>query len=218
MELKLLFGNCDVHYISNGLTSRQHNKLTSKIKELMKTKRTALLGRHRHCMNTNFNTLGRGPIIACQVWVANMEMAIKVAKVATGNFCMQETLRQLRTPLILPTIQHTPITTTINIRNTSPNPPPIYHAPIITPRTCACQAQPSLHFQNHTLTTAHQSHPTTLPCSPSSLDATTHQKLNHLTNFFHCFTQWLLHDHMIRFALTSTACTSKRKHCRSIQV
>jgi hypothetical protein len=109
----------------------------------MKSKRTALLGRHRHYINTNFNTLGCGPTIACQVWVANMEMAISIAKVANGNFCMQETLRQLRTPLTLPTIQHTPITTSINVCNTSPNPPPIYHVPIVTPRTCTCHMSPT---------------------------------------------------------------------------
>jgi hypothetical protein len=66
-------------------------------------------------MNTNFNTLGHEPTIAHQVWVADMEMAISIAKVAKGNFCMQETLRKLRTPLTLPTIQHTPIMTTINV-------------------------------------------------------------------------------------------------------
>ncbi len=88
-----LYRNCDVHYISNGLASRQHNKLTSKIKELMKTKRNALLlSQHQHYMNTNFNTLGCRPTIARQVWVASMEMAISVAKVAKGNFCTQETL------------------------------------------------------------------------------------------------------------------------------
>ncbi len=65
---------------------------------------------------------------------------------------MQETLRQLRTPLTLPTIQHTPIKTTINVRNTSPNPPPIYHVPIITPRTCACHAgsTKTLYSKSHT--------------------------------------------------------------------
>ncbi len=99
-----LYRNCDVHYISNGLTLRQHNELTSKIKELMKTKRTALFGRHRHYMNTNFNILGCGPTIARQVWVANMEMAISIAKVAKGNFCTQETLQLMFTPLTLPTI------------------------------------------------------------------------------------------------------------------
>ncbi len=62
-----LYRTSDVHYISDGLTSRQHNKLTSKIKELIKTKRTALLCQHQHYMNTNFNTLGRGPTIARQV-------------------------------------------------------------------------------------------------------------------------------------------------------
>ncbi len=38
-----LYRNSDLHYISNGLTSRQHNELTYKIKEIMKTKHTALL-------------------------------------------------------------------------------------------------------------------------------------------------------------------------------
>ncbi len=129
-----LYRNSDMHYISDGLTSRQHDKLTSNIKELMKT---ILLGRHQHYMNTNFNTLGRGPTIARQVWVANMEMAISNAKVDKGNFCTQETLRLLCTPLTLPTIQHTPITTPISVCNTSLNPPPIYHAPVVTPRSCA---------------------------------------------------------------------------------
>ncbi len=96
--------NCDVHYISNGLTLRQHEKLTSKIKELMKTNCTALLGRHQHYMNTNCNTLGCRPTIARQVWGTYMDMAVSIAKVAKGNFCTQETLRQLHTPLTLPMI------------------------------------------------------------------------------------------------------------------
>jgi hypothetical protein len=139
-HMQWLYRNCDVHYISDGLTLRQQNELTSKIKELMKTERTALLGRHWHYMNTNFNTHGLGPTIVCQVWVAIIEMAIKISKVAKGNFCMQESLWQLRTPLTLPTIQQTPLTTPINVCNTSPNPPPIYHAPVVTLRTCACHA------------------------------------------------------------------------------
>jgi hypothetical protein len=39
-----LYRNRDVLYISNGLTLMQHDKHTSKVKELMKTKRTVLLG------------------------------------------------------------------------------------------------------------------------------------------------------------------------------
>ncbi len=42
--------------------------------------------------------LGSGTTIACQVWVANVKMAISVTKVVCGNFCMQETLRLLHTP------------------------------------------------------------------------------------------------------------------------
>ncbi len=62
-----LYRNNNVHYVSEGLTLRQHKELTTKIKILMKTKRSALLGRHWHYMSTNFDELGRGPMIACQV-------------------------------------------------------------------------------------------------------------------------------------------------------
>ena len=48
----------------------------------------------------DFVTLGSGPTIVRQVWVANMEVAISVAKVARGNFCTQETHLLLCTPLI----------------------------------------------------------------------------------------------------------------------
>jgi hypothetical protein len=50
-------------------------------------------------MEVDFAKLGSRTTIARQVWVANMEMAISVAKVARDNFCTQETLRLLRTPL-----------------------------------------------------------------------------------------------------------------------
>ncbi len=109
----------------------------------MKTKCTALLGWHWHYMNTNFNELRCGPALARQVWVAYMEMAIIIAKIAKSNFCTQETLWQLHTPTLLPTIQHTPITTLINVCNTSPNPLPICHAPVVTTGAHACHTHSS---------------------------------------------------------------------------
>ncbi len=81
-----LFWNSDVRYISKGLTVHQHNELTARIHELMKTKHKILLPRHRHFIQIDFNQLGRGPTLACQVWVASMEMAISIAKVARGIF------------------------------------------------------------------------------------------------------------------------------------
>ncbi len=41
-----LYRNNNVHYVSEGLKLRQHKELTTKIKILMKTKRSALLGHH----------------------------------------------------------------------------------------------------------------------------------------------------------------------------
>jgi hypothetical protein len=38
-------------------------------------------------MKIDFAKLGHGPTIVRQVWFANMEMAISIAKIAKGNFC-----------------------------------------------------------------------------------------------------------------------------------
>ena len=43
-------------------------------------------------MNVDFMKLGSGATIAHQVWVANVEIPISIAKVVHGNFCTQETL------------------------------------------------------------------------------------------------------------------------------
>jgi hypothetical protein len=214
-----LYRNCDVHYISNGLTSRQHYELTSKVNELMKTKRTALLGQHRHYMNTTFNKLGRGPTLACQMWECLHSNGYQCCQVAKGNSCTQETLRQLRTSLALPTIQHTPITTLTNVRNTSLTPQQIYHVLVVTPGAHTHHASSSKtayskpHTNHHSSTPPH--HPTLFPIflrrHNTSKSKSPHQ-------FFPLFTQQLLHHHMIRLVLTSSAYTFERKYCRSLWV
>ena len=72
-------------------------------------------------MRISFNFLGSGPALARQVWVANMEMAISVAKAARGNFCTQESIHLLSTPHSIPTTQILPSIPTTNAR-TSINP------------------------------------------------------------------------------------------------
>jgi hypothetical protein len=100
--------NNEVHYVSNGLTMKQHEELTAKLKILLKTRHCALLCRHQHYLLTNFEVLRSGPTLAHQVWVANMEMAISVARVAKANFCLQDTLCQLNIPSVVPKNNHTP--------------------------------------------------------------------------------------------------------------
>ena len=95
-----LYRNSDVHRVIDGLSSRQHQELTARIHYLLETKKDSLHERHKHLMEVDFAKLGSGTTIARQVWVANVEMAISVAKVARGNFCTQETLLLLRTPLL----------------------------------------------------------------------------------------------------------------------
>ncbi len=127
-----LFWNSDIHYVSKGLTAHQHDKLTTKICVLMKIKHKALLEQHRHFIQINFNKLGWGPTLAHQVWVANMEMAISVAKVARGNFYTQESLRLLFTPHTTPatqTLQIQPPTKVCSTIESLPKIHPIFSTP-----------------------------------------------------------------------------------------
>jgi hypothetical protein len=87
-----------VHHVIDGLSSRQQQELMVRIHELLQTKKNSLLKRHKHLMDVDFVELGSGPTIVRQVWVANVEMAISVAKVARGNFCTQDNLRLLHMP------------------------------------------------------------------------------------------------------------------------
>jgi hypothetical protein len=124
----------------------------------MKTKRSALLGRHRHYMSTNFDELGHGLTLACQVWVANMEMAISAAKVAKGRFCTYKTLQQLFTPLALPPTQPSPPVTLSDVSIRSP--PHHYQTPFTTPGSHA--PHPWL-----SKTPYSQPHTTSRPSTPS---------------------------------------------------
>ena len=94
-----LYRNSDVHHVIDGLSLRQQQELTTRICELLETKKNSLLERHKYLMEVDFIKLGSGTTIARQVWIANVEMAISVAKVARGNFCTQETLLLLCTPV-----------------------------------------------------------------------------------------------------------------------
>ena len=110
---------------------KQHEELTAEIKLLLKTRCGALLRCHRHYILTNFEELGSGPTLACQLWVANMEMAISVARIAKANFCTQDTLQQLNIPTVFPPNQpHTPESTP---HTTNQTPPHTVHSPIATP-------------------------------------------------------------------------------------
>ena len=107
----------------------------------MKVKKNTLLERHKHFMEVDFNKLGSGTTIARQVWVANVEMAISVAKIARGNFCTQDSLRILHTPaskssLNLRTKVTPPVTTIAPTRT-----PTIRHSLTVTPRKVACSAR-----------------------------------------------------------------------------
>ena len=115
-----LYRNNDVHYVSNELTLKQDEELTAKIKIPLKTGRCSLLCHHQHYMLTNFEELGSSPKLARWVWVANMKMAISIARVAKANFCMQDTLRQLNIPVVIPQIEPQPLVPTTHATTRSP--------------------------------------------------------------------------------------------------
>ena len=160
-----LYRNNDIHYVSNGLTLKQHEELTAKIKMLLKTLRSALLRHHRHYMLTNFEELGSGPTLAHQVWVANMEMAISAARIVKANFCTQDTLHQLNIPIVIAHIQsHPPVPTT---HATTRAPPNNTHLPLATPESHIChncfpRTPYSLPLTSHQSSTLSH-HPTLFP-------------------------------------------------------
>ncbi len=175
----------------------------------MKTKRSVLLGQHRHYLPTNFDELGHGPTLAHQVWVANIEMAISISKVAKDNFCTHETLQQLRIPLVFPPTQPSPPVSLSDVSICSS--PHLYHTSFTTPGSHASHTQLSK-------TPYSRPHTTHRPSTPSC-----HSTLfpiflrGHNTSrtkspgFFQFFYPATLYNHMIRFAPIYTICTSERK-------
>ncbi len=71
-------------------------------------------------MLTNFEELGSRPTLAQQVWVANMEMAISVARISKANFCTQDILRQLNMPMVISDIQPRPPVATTHTTTWAP--------------------------------------------------------------------------------------------------
>ena len=55
-----LYQNNKVHYVSNGLTMKQHEVLTAKIKILLKTRHCALLRCHRLHVIVKIGVAGEG--------------------------------------------------------------------------------------------------------------------------------------------------------------
>ncbi len=128
-----LYRNSGVHYVTNNLTALHHGELAAKIGWLMRTTCMALLSWHQHYTKIDFAKLGRGPTIVRQVWVAHMEMAISVAKVAKGNFCTQESLHLLHTKMVLPVIQKCSPTPPANIPPTDDFSPFNHLSHLLTP-------------------------------------------------------------------------------------
>jgi hypothetical protein len=116
------YQNSNVHYVSEGITVQQHDELQAKIYELMRINHSALLPRHQYFLTIDFVKLGCGPPLTHKVWVANMEMAISVFKVARGNFYTKESLCLLCTPLDTTVNQPLPPTQTVIASSTNNSP------------------------------------------------------------------------------------------------
>ena len=69
-----------VHLQVDGLTKAEHSTLFREVADLMWTDPDALLPRHRHLFDVDFETLGSGPALARQVWVASVRSALAAAE------------------------------------------------------------------------------------------------------------------------------------------
>jgi hypothetical protein len=154
----------------------QHDELQAKIYELMRLKCSALLPQHQHFLTIDFIELGCGPTLARQVWVANMDMAISVFKVARGNFCTQESLCLLCTPLDTPINQPLPPTQTIIASSTNDSPHIRLHSNWFAASSCGppfdCQG---FHTQNIAITITHHPVVTAFQFPPPPYDANEHK-------------------------------------------
>ena len=195
---------------------KQHEDLTANIKILLKTRHCALLRCHQHYLLTNFELLRSGPTLARQVWVANMEMAISIARVAKANFCLQDTLRQLNIPSIVPkTLPHSqslPPAPTTGLLCMPPN----YHQPH-QDHTGATIT--SIDPRIHDMTPPINPQPprATLPYSPSSYLA----RRSHGTELpisIQFSTLQMLCNQSIRYPPTSTVSIHKRRMLWYLQV
>jgi hypothetical protein len=134
-------------------------------------------------MKIDFAKLGCGPTIVRQVWVAIMEMAISIAKVATANFCTHESLCLLCTKMVLPAIQKCSLTPPANISSTDNSSPFNHLSHLLTPISSCRKPQSSMtwcfrhHTHNHSLT--HTQYSSLSPTSPqgrcTSRSKTPHQ-------------------------------------------
>jgi hypothetical protein len=163
-----LLRNSNVHCISEELTSLQHNVLTVTIQELMKTQRSSLLAWHHHSKIVNFAQLGSGPTLARQVWAAKYGNGYQRTQ---GNFCTQETICLLRTPIAASIIrtQFSPPTTggcsvppLLSVIPHVPNPSHLFSLRALKLAILVC---PRLRTQSHTITIADQPHLKTTPFS-----------------------------------------------------
>jgi hypothetical protein len=163
-----LYQNSDVHHPIDGLSARQHQELTARICELLETKKDSLHERHKHLMEVDFAELGSGTTVARQVWVANVEMAISVARVSRDNYCTQETLRLLRTPLLKTSSHLRKPEVHFHKPSTRTGSSTVKHTGISTPRHSACYSclSKSPYCYTHT-----QAHPLPLPKQLSLLPA-----------------------------------------------
>jgi hypothetical protein len=150
-----LYRNSNVHHVIDGLSSWQQQELTTRICELLETKKNSLLEQHKHLMEVDFIKLGSGTTIAHQVWIANVEMAISVAKVAHGNFCTQETLLLLRTPVVKTSshLQHKEVPSQTPSKHTgsSTKTKPRTTSPRHTARSACLSKAPYFFSRNHRL-------------------------------------------------------------------
>ncbi len=156
-------------------------------------------------MKIDFAELGRGPMIAHQVWVANMEMT-------KGNFCTQESLHLLCTPIaylssrnVYQHLLQMVLLQMILLQSTIIH--PSLHQ-FLSPAMLDCpwlhtwSITPTITFW-HILTTAH--------CPPPPHNVNAHRWAKHPVNFVLYFILQLLLNHMIRSLLTWIASTSIRR-------
>jgi hypothetical protein len=81
-----IYRNTVVHYKgADGLMIPDHHKILNRIKEYSSISPDSLLPRHRYLFDTNFESLGSGPMLHRLLWLAEMDTAFAASYLASAG-------------------------------------------------------------------------------------------------------------------------------------
>jgi len=124
-----LLRNSRKHYRgADGLTGEQHERIFARIRELMWTEEDELLPAHRYLLHEDFAVLGECSAKIRQIWIAQMESALRAAARVRDGLIVPGSLRTFLRPRLRPRLTHRCAPASQSCPPTTRHSPPPPHA------------------------------------------------------------------------------------------